>query len=112
MTSNDLKRGLVILLDNAPCLVLDVTSQSPSARGGSTLIKTKYRNLLTGKMATTADMITSLDTPVDLVPMGETDEERDRNSGGKTRRWLRSAFSLLAYVALFALVFGYLGNLA
>lgn len=71
-----------------------------------------YRNLLTGKMASTADMITSLDTPVDLVPMGETDEERDRNSGSKTRRMLRSAGSLLMYVVLFGLVFGYLGNLA
>src|SRR5210317_898347 len=50
MTSNDLKRGLVFLLDSAPCLVLDVSSQSPSARGGSTLIKTKYRNLLTGQV--------------------------------------------------------------
>ena len=50
MTSNDLKRGQVIDLDGAPCLVLDVTSQSPSARGGSTLIKTKYRNLLTGQV--------------------------------------------------------------
>lgn len=50
MTSNDLKRGLVILLDSAPCLVLEVASQSPSARGGSTLIKTKYRNLLTGNV--------------------------------------------------------------
>jgi len=50
MTSNDLKRGLVFLLDNAPCLVLDISSQSPSARGGSTLIKTKYRNLLTGQV--------------------------------------------------------------
>jgi elongation factor P len=50
MISNDLKRGQVILLDSAPCLVLDVNSQSPSARGGSTLIKTKYRNLLTGQV--------------------------------------------------------------
>lgn len=50
MTSNDLKRGQVILLDSAPCLVLEVTSQSPSARGGSTLIKTRYRNLLTGQV--------------------------------------------------------------
>ena len=50
MTSNDLKRGLVFLLDNAPCLVLDISSQSPSARGGSTLIKTKNRNLLTGQV--------------------------------------------------------------
>ena len=50
MTSNDLKRGLVFLLDNSLCLVLDLSSQSPSARGGSTLIKTKYRNLLTGQV--------------------------------------------------------------
>jgi elongation factor P len=50
MVSNDLKRGQVILLDNAPCLVLDTSSQSPSARGGSTLIKTKYRNLLTSQV--------------------------------------------------------------
>lgn len=50
MTSNDLKRGQVILLDSAPCLVLEVNSQSPSARGGSTLIKTRYRNLLTAQV--------------------------------------------------------------
>lgn len=50
MTSNDLKRGQVILLDNAPCLVLETSSQSPSARGGQTLIKTRYRNLLTDQV--------------------------------------------------------------
>jgi len=50
MTSNDLKRGQVIQLDSAPCLVLELSSQSPSARGGNTLIKTKYRNLLTGQV--------------------------------------------------------------
>jgi elongation factor P len=50
MISNDLKRGQVILLDKAPCLILDISSQSPSARGGSTLIKTKYRNLLTSQV--------------------------------------------------------------
>jgi elongation factor P len=49
-TTSDLKRNLVIQIDNAPCLVLDVTTQTPSARGGSTLIKTKYRNLLTGQV--------------------------------------------------------------
>lgn len=49
-TTADLKRNLVIQIDNAPCLVLDVTTQTPSARGGSTLIKTKYRNLLTGQV--------------------------------------------------------------
>jgi elongation factor P len=49
-TTADLKRNLVIQIDNAPCMVLDVTTQTPSARGGSTLIKTKYRNLLTGQV--------------------------------------------------------------
>ncbi len=48
--ANDLKRGMVIQLDQSPCLVLDVSFQSPSARGGSTLVKTKYRNLLTGQV--------------------------------------------------------------
>lgn len=50
MTSNDLKRGQVILVENAPCLVVETSSQSPSARGGQTLIKTRYRNLLTGQV--------------------------------------------------------------
>ena len=50
LTTADLKRGLVIQLDQAPCLVLDYTTQSPSARGGSTLVKAKYRNLLTGQV--------------------------------------------------------------
>ncbi len=49
-TTADFKRGLVIQLDNAPCLLMDVTSQSPSARGGHTLVKVKYRNLLTGQV--------------------------------------------------------------
>lgn len=46
----DFKRGVVLQLDNAPCLLLDVSFQSPSARGGNTLVKTKYRNLLTGQV--------------------------------------------------------------
>ncbi len=50
LTTAELKRGLVIQLDNAPCLVIEVSFQSPSARGGNTLVKTKYRNLLTGQV--------------------------------------------------------------
>jgi len=50
ITTADLKRGLVIRIDQAPCIVVDLTTQSPSARGGSTLVKTKYRNLLTGQV--------------------------------------------------------------
>ncbi|MBE0596562.1 MAG: elongation factor P [Desulfuromonadales bacterium] len=50
ISTADLKRGLVIRLDNAPCLVIEVSFQSPSARGGNTLVKTRYRNLLTGQV--------------------------------------------------------------
>lgn len=50
INASDLKRSLVVLLDDAPCIVLEVSQQSPTARGGNTLIKTKYRNLLTGQV--------------------------------------------------------------
>lgn len=50
LTTSDFKRGLVIQLDGAPCVIFDVTFQSPSARGANTMVKTKYRNLLTGQV--------------------------------------------------------------
>ncbi|RNC71826.1 MAG: elongation factor P [Desulfuromonadales bacterium] len=50
LTTSDFKRGLVIKLDGAPCLIIDVTVQSPSARGANTMVKTRYRNLLTGQV--------------------------------------------------------------
>ena len=49
-TTNDFKKGLVIKLDGAPCVLLDVAFQSPSARGANTMVKTKYRNLLTAQV--------------------------------------------------------------
>ncbi|PLX86120.1 MAG: elongation factor P [Desulfuromonas sp.] len=52
LIASDLKRGQVVQIDNAPCSVLDVSFQSPSARGGNTLVKTKYRNLLTAQVLT------------------------------------------------------------
>ena len=50
INAGDLKRGLVIQLDDAPCVVLEVSQQSPTARGGNTLVKTKTRNLMTGQV--------------------------------------------------------------
>ncbi|WP_303720191.1 elongation factor P [Malonomonas rubra] len=50
INASDLKRGLVFQMDDAPCVVLDINQQSPTARGGNTLIKTKYRNLMTGQV--------------------------------------------------------------
>lgn len=50
ITTSEFKRGLVIQIDGAPCIIVDVAFQSPSARGASTMVKTKYRNLVTGQV--------------------------------------------------------------
>jgi len=48
LTTADFKKGLRILIDEDPYLVLDYTVQTPSARGAATLVRAKVRNLLTG----------------------------------------------------------------
>jgi elongation factor P len=50
LTASDFKRGLRVQLDGEPYVVLDVHFQSPSARGASTLVKAKIRNLRTGNV--------------------------------------------------------------
>lgn len=47
LTTSDLKRGVLIEIDGDPYTILDVTFQSPSARGASTMVKIKVRNLRT-----------------------------------------------------------------
>ncbi|MEM9435663.1 MAG: HlyD family efflux transporter periplasmic adaptor subunit [Pseudomonadota bacterium] len=69
-----------------------------------------YRSILSGKMASTEDVITSLDTPVDLVPMEETEEERSEGMAGKTPRSIRVVLSVLLYTSLAALIFWTLGS--
>ena len=49
-TTSDLKKGVRIELDGDPYVVLDVSVQSPSARGAATLVKTKLRNIRTKQM--------------------------------------------------------------
>jgi len=49
-STSDFKKGLVIQLDSAPCLIVDVTVSSPTARGANTMVKTKYRNLITSQV--------------------------------------------------------------
>lgn len=44
-STSDLKRGVRIEIDGDPYVVVDVSVQSPSARGAATLVKTKLRNL-------------------------------------------------------------------
>ncbi|MCC5973804.1 MAG: hypothetical protein JJT81_07090 [Rubellimicrobium sp.] len=70
-----------------------------------------YRNLLSGRMAVTSDIITSLDTPVDLVPMEETEAEARVATSNRTPRPMRAMASLAVYVLIFVLVFSYLGAL-
>ncbi|MDQ3805315.1 MAG: elongation factor P [Acidobacteriota bacterium] len=46
--ANELKRRMMIELDGEPYAVVDVTFASPSARGATTLVRTRLRHLLTG----------------------------------------------------------------
>lgn len=43
----ELKRGAIITVDGAPCVVEQVTVQTPSSRGANTIWKIRARNLLT-----------------------------------------------------------------
>ncbi len=54
INASDLRRGVIFKQDSAPCVVIDVAFQSPTARGGNTLVKTKYRNLMTGQVLNTS----------------------------------------------------------
>lgn len=45
----EFKKGVRILLDGQPWAIVDHSVQTPSARGGATLVKAKLRNLLDGQ---------------------------------------------------------------
>jgi elongation factor P len=46
--ANELKRKMLITFEGQPYAVLDVFFASPSARGASTMVRTKLRQLITG----------------------------------------------------------------
>lgn len=69
-----------------------------------------YRSILSGKMAPSEDMITALDTPVDLVPMGETEEEKATGEAQQTSRALRVVWNTVFYFALAAALIGLIGG--
>ena len=71
-----------------------------------------YRNLLSGRMTAVGDVIVALDTPVDLVPMGETEAERKAGEAKVAPRKARMLVNLAYYGALFLLVVGFLGAVA
>jgi elongation factor P len=50
LTASDFKRGVRIEIDGDPYAILDIHFQTPSARGASTLVKARIRNLRTGNV--------------------------------------------------------------
>jgi hypothetical protein len=68
-----------------------------------------YRSILSGRMAPAEDVITSLDTPVDLVPMEETEDEMHAATAGKSPRAVRAVLAVVTYLALAVAVFWTLG---
>ncbi len=46
-TPGDLKRGLIIEVDGAPCAIESVTVSTPTARAGNTITRVRMRNLRT-----------------------------------------------------------------
>lgn len=59
-----------------------------------------HRSILRGEMVCGEDIITRLDTPVDLIPMEETDAEAKAGKARKSPRWLRSIWQILFYLLL------------
>jgi elongation factor P len=51
ISTSDFKKGLRVELDGAPWTVVSVTTQSPTARGATTLIKARLKNILTGQVS-------------------------------------------------------------
>jgi elongation factor P len=47
MLAKDIKNGMVVNYNGAPCLIQTINVQSPSARGAATLYKYRARNLVT-----------------------------------------------------------------
>ncbi len=50
LSASDFKRGGRIELDGDPYVIMELHVQTPSARGASTLVKAKVRNLRTGNV--------------------------------------------------------------
>jgi elongation factor P len=51
ISTQDFKKGTKLEINGEPYTILDVASQSPTARGSTTLVKTKMRNLITGQFS-------------------------------------------------------------
>ncbi|QBF30828.1 HlyD family secretion protein [Thalassococcus sp. S3] len=69
-----------------------------------------YRSLLSGRMASSEEVITSLDTPLDLVPMEQTEGESAGAVSSIGVRILRTVIHVATYVVIAAFVVGVIGN--
>ena len=50
LSTADFKKGVRILIDSDPYVIMETQTQSPSARGAATLVKAKVRNLRTDQV--------------------------------------------------------------
>jgi elongation factor P len=50
LTTADFKKGLAILVEGHPYVVVEYSIQTPSARGAATLVRAKARSVLTGQV--------------------------------------------------------------
>src|SRR5437867_1618646 len=50
LSTADFKKGLAVLVERVPYLIMDYTVQTPSARGSATLVRIKARNVITGQV--------------------------------------------------------------
>src|SRR5947209_4858825 len=50
ISTGDFKRGLAILVEGQPYVIMDYSVHTPSARGAATLIRVKGKNVITGQV--------------------------------------------------------------
>jgi elongation factor P len=50
LTTGDFKRGLAILVEGQPYVILEYSVQTPSARGAATLVRSRVRHVITAQV--------------------------------------------------------------
>ena len=69
-----------------------------------------YQGILSGQMVSTKNIIRSLDTPIDLVPMGETEQEETQGRAKAKPRLLRIIWNTVFYSAMAVILVMFLGG--
>lgn len=73
-------------------------------------LSTFHKGVLSGQMVSAGEMITSLDTPVDLVPMSETETEEAAGRVAAKPRLLRIIWNMALHTVIAALLMAFLGS--